>query len=399
MMTVSIAIFLLFIGYIIFSIDKKQEDFPVPPILVLIGIGLFFVPYFSSVDVTKEMIYNVFLPSMLFVSAYQFPFVDLKKYAGIITFLATAGIVVTVLLLGTVIYVVSLPFISLSFIGALLIASILTPTDPVSVVSVLKKSSKDNVTVDIVEGESLLNDGTSIVIFTFILGIYLQNQSLSSASFIGEFLFVSLGGVATGVVFGWLFSQAIHFTHHKEYQVMLSIILAYGSFHIAEHVGVSGVLATVFAGIMLSFEFGRVIQEEHFREALDGFWRIIEISILSLLFLLIGIVSADFLFFSYWPLAIAIFIVSLIVRLIIITSTIRLVPSWNKIISLNESILISWSGLKGSVSIFLILSIQSGSGQETEYIISLSFAVVLISLIIQSIGVHPLTQKLGSGPP
>lgn len=398
-MSVSIAIFLLFIGYIIFSIDKKQENFPVPPILVLIGIGLFFVPYFSSVDVTKEMIYHVFLPSMLFISAYQFPFADLKKYAGIIIFLATVGIVVTVLLLGSVIYTISLPFISLSFIGALLIASILTPTDPVSVVSVLKKSSKDNVTVDIVEGESLLNDGTSIVIFTFILGIYVHNQSLSSASFFGEFLFVSLGGVAIGVVFGWLFSQAIHFTHHKEYQVMLSIILAYGSFHIAEHVGVSGVLATVFAGIMLSFEFGRVIQEEHFRQALDGFWGIIEISILSLLFLLIGIVSADFLFFSYWPLAIAIFIASLIVRLMIITSTIKLVPSWNKIISLNESILISWSGLKGSVSIFLILSIQSGSGQETDYIISLSFAVVLISLIIQSIGVRPLTQKLGSGPP
>ncbi|MGJ9383829.1 cation:proton antiporter [Salipaludibacillus sp. CF4.18] len=393
-MSVSITIVLLFIGYIIFAIDKKQEDLPVPPILVIIGIGLFFVPFFLEVEVTKEMIYHVFLPALLFVSAYQFPFADLKKHAGIITFLATAGTLLMVVILGGIIYAVSLPFLSLSFVGAMLIASILTPSDPVSVVSVLKKSAKDNLIVDVVEGESLLNDGTSIVIFTFILGIFMQTQSLSPVAFVGDFLYVSLGGVAIGLVFGWLFSQAIHFTHHKEYQVMLSIILAYGSFHIAEHFGVSGVLATVFAGIVLSFEFGRLIKEEHFREALDGFWGIVEISILSILFLVIGIVSADYLFFDYWGLAIVIFIASLLVRFLIITGSTQLIPAWNKKVSLKESVLISWSGLKGSVSIFLILSLQVGSSQEIDVIISITFAVVLMSLIIQSIGVHPLAKKL-----
>ncbi|RKL67372.1 sodium:proton antiporter [Salipaludibacillus neizhouensis] len=393
-MSVSITIVLLFIGYIIFAIDKKQEDLPVPPILVIIGIGLFFVPFFSEVEVTKEMIYHVFLPALLFISAYQFPFADLKKHAGIITFLATAGTLLMVVILGGIIYAVSLPFISLSFVGAMLIASILTPSDPVSVVSVLKKSAKDNLIADVVEGESLLNDGTSIVIFTCILGIFMQTQSLSPVAFVGDFLYVSLGGVAIGLVFGWLFSQAIHFTHHKEYQVMLSIILAYGSFHIAEHFGVSGVLATVFAGIVLSFEFGNLIKEKHFREALDGFWGIVEISILSILFLVIGIVSADYLFFDYWGLAIIIFIASLLVRFLIITGSTQLIPAWNKKVSLKESVLISWSGLKGSVSIFLILSLQVGSSQEIDVIISITFAVVLMSLIIQSIGVHPLAKKL-----
>ncbi|SES11071.1 cation:proton antiporter [Salipaludibacillus aurantiacus] len=393
-MSVSITVFLLFIGYIIFSIDKKKENFPVPPILVIIGIGLFFVPYFSQISVTKEIIYHVFLPGLLFVSAYQFPFSDFKRYAGIITFLSTAGILLTVLLLGTLIYAVSLPFIEIPFIGALLMAAILTPTDPVSVVSVLKKSADDDLIADVVEGESLLNDGTSIVLFTFISGIYLQTQSISPMAFIGEFLYVSLGGIALGGVFGWLFSQAIHYTHNKEYQVMLSIILAYGSFNLAEFLGVSGVLATVFAGIMLSFEFGRAIREAHFREALDGFWGVIEISILSLLFLLIGILAADYLIFNYWGLAVLVFAGSLIVRLLVIAGATQLLPVWHKKMSMSECVLVSWSGLKGSVSIFLILSLKATGADGIDLIISLTFAVVLISLVVQSIGVHPLSKKL-----
>ncbi|WP_318036213.1 cation:proton antiporter domain-containing protein [Halobacillus amylolyticus] len=248
---------LLFIGYIIFTIDKKKENFPVPLILILVGIGLSFIPYFSSIEVTKDMIYHVFLPGLLFTSAYQFSPNALKKNAGIISFLATIGIMLTVLLLGWTIYVISGLFVSLSFVGSLLVASMLTPTDPVSVVSILKKSSGDKMMADVVEGESLINDGTSIVIFTVIVGIYLQDKTFSIGSFFGEFLLVSVGGVVVGLGFGWLFSKAIHITHHKEYQVMLSIILAYGIFNIAEHFGLSGVLATVFAGIMLSFEFNR----------------------------------------------------------------------------------------------------------------------------------------------
>jgi CPA1 family monovalent cation:H+ antiporter len=387
-------IILLFIGYMIFTIDKKKEDFPVPPILVLLGIGLSFIPYFSSVEVTKDLIYHILLPALLFISAYRFPPSALKRNGGIIGFLATIGIILTILLLGSAIYATASFFVSLSFIGCLLIASMLTPTDPISVVSILEQSSGNKLMADIVEGESLINDGTSIVIFTVLSGMYIQHTPFSIGKFLSEFFLVSLGGIILGLAVGWLFSKAIHITHHREYQVMLSIILAYGAFNIAELIGVSGVLATVFAGIMLSFEFERSITEDHFRESLDGFWGVIEISILSLLFLLIGIVAAHHLSFDTLGLAFIIFLASLAVRIFIITGTTQLFPAWRKKITWKESILLSWSGLKGSMSIFLILSLQAKESQHTDLIISLTFAAVLLSLFVQSIGVHPLSKKL-----
>ncbi|MCR6109998.1 sodium:proton antiporter [Bacillus sp. A301a_S52] len=388
-------IMLLFIGYIIFTIDKKKENFPVPAILTVVGIGLFFVPYFSQVEVTPNIIYHVLLPGLLFTSAYQFPIDAFKQHGGLISFLATIGIVITVLMLGAAIFALAGLFTSLSFIGALLIATMLTPTDPVSVTAILQQSSREPLVANVLEGESLINDGTSIVLFTVILSIFLENSALSFTQVLWEFAYVSFGGTAIGFLGGWLFSKAIHLTHERDYQVMLSIVVAYGTFNVAEYMGFSGVLATVSAGMMLSFEFGRLIKEEHFRDALDNFWRIVEVSVLSILFLLIGLVAADYLSFNYWVLGILIFTVSIGIRCFLIITTTQFFSSWRRKIGWKTATILSWSGIKGAVSVFMILSVkEAGSGTETDLIISLTFAALLLSLVIQSIGVYPLSKKL-----
>lgn len=393
-MSSSQVILLLLIGYLIFTFDKKQSYLPVPVLLVIVGIGLSFIPYFSSINVTPKMIYHVFLPAILFTSAYSFSSANFKKNAGIITFLATIGILSTVAVLGAIIFAVSGPFVSISFMGALAIASILTPTDPVSVVSILEESADNKKISSVVEGESLINDGTSIVIFSFLAGMLTRGKSFTAMNFVTDFLVVSLGGAALGVAFGWLMSKAVHYTHHREYQVMLSIVIAYGSFNLAELIGVSGVLATVFSGIMLSFEYGRSIREDHFKDTLDGFWSIAELSVLSLLFLLIGIEATDFLQFNAWGFAFVIFIVSLGVRFAVIMGTTQVFKEWRQRMSWRESALISWSGLKGSMSVYLILELQAKSSVDSDMIISLAFAAVLISLVIQSLGVSPLSKWL-----
>src|SRR5690606_26387351 len=99
-MTAALATILLCIGYLAFTIDKKQENFPVPVVLVLIGIGLSFMPYFKDIEVTETMIYDVFLPGLLFVSAYQFSTDALRKNAGIIGLLSTVGLGLTIALVG-----------------------------------------------------------------------------------------------------------------------------------------------------------------------------------------------------------------------------------------------------------------------------------------------------------
>ncbi|SDJ76344.1 cation:proton antiporter [Sediminibacillus albus] len=386
-------ILLLFIGYLIFSIDKKQKNFPVPVVLVLIGIGLSFIPYFDSLVISKEIIFNVFLPTLLFTSAYSFSLPALKNNRWIIACLSTVGLIATASLLGLAIYMVSAPFIEISFLGALLVSAILTPTDPVSVVSILKNASGKKNIANVVEGESMVNDGTSIVLFSVILTMYTRGESFSIGYFLSEFLTVSIGGIVLGIIFGWLLSRAVHYTHHKQYQVMLSIVVAYGSFYIAELMGVSGVLATVAAGIMLSYEFGQTDKEEHFHTSLDGFWNIAKPSVLALIFLLIGIDAADYLAFPGWALAFLIFLLSLIVRFVVLGTVTQAFPIWNKKFGLRDVSLITWSGIKGTMSIALLLSFEANAGND-NILISLTFAAVLLSLIIQSAGIYPLTKRL-----
>ncbi|MFD1019755.1 cation:proton antiporter [Thalassobacillus hwangdonensis] len=385
-------ILLLFIGYIVFTLDKKQKNIPVPALLLVIGVVFSFLPFFSEVNVTKPVIYDILLPALLFISAYRFSPKALRENAGIIATLSTLGLIATAVLLGFTIYVIGGLFVSLSLVGALVIASILTPTDPVSVVSILKQSADDPKVADVVDGESMINDGTSIVLFTVLAGILTGEKSFDFLSFIGEFLYVSLGGAVTGVILGWIVSKAVHFTHQKDYQVMLSIVLAYGSFHIAEHIGVSGVLATVASGIMLAWEFENTNKEDHYREALDGFWNVVEPSVLALVFLLIGIEATGYLAFDHWGLAILLFIASIIIRFIVIAGTFQFFSRWRNTVSWQQIGLISWSGIRGTMSVVLLLSLEAQASEEATLLMSISFAVVFLSLIIQSLGVYPLSK-------
>jgi monovalent cation:H+ antiporter, CPA1 family len=190
------------------------------------------------------------------------------------------------------------------------------------------------------------------------------------------------------VSLGWLASKAIHFTTDSRYQIMLSIILAYGSFYIGEELGVSGVLATVFSGIMLSYEYGRTIKEHHFRRDLDGFWTVMEPTILTFLFLLIGIQATQYLSFSLIGWIFFLFILSLVVRYVIIIGVVKVRKTWRKKYGWKEVFILTWSGIKGTMSVALLLSID---GQGPQLLHSLTFGVILFSLIIQSIGIYPLT--------
>ncbi|TKD65785.1 cation:proton antiporter [Pseudalkalibacillus hwajinpoensis] len=383
---------LLFIGYLVYTIDNKQKNFPAPLVLLLLGIALSFFPFFTNVHITKEIIFEWFLPALLFISAYQFPFTHLKKHAGIIAALSTVGLLLSALLLGTLLYAISGPFLSLSFVGALLIASILTPTDPVSVVSILKKASKDPKIADVVEGESMVNDGTSIVLYTVIASMYLDGERFSITSFSYDFILVSLGGIAIGALFGWIVCRAIYFTHQRQYQVMLSIVLAYGSFYVAEKLGVSGVLSVVAAGIILSYELDGFIKESHYREYLNSFWEVVEPSILALIFLLIGIETTNYLDFNNWAFAGIIFLSSVVVRFLVLTGIIKSFSSWRNEFNWKDISLVTWSGIRGTMSVALLLGLESEYGSANGTVISLAFGAVLLSLVFQSLTIYPLSS-------
>ncbi|AQQ52305.1 cation:proton antiporter [Planococcus lenghuensis] len=391
MVTHQIAVLLL-IGYIVYTIDLKQKYFPVPVVLVLLGMVLSFIPFLSDLYISREIIFNVFLPALLFTSAYKFPLAQLKKHIGIITTFSTVGLMATAALLGTAIYFVSDPFISLSLTGAFLLAAILIPTDPVSVTAIIKNSTGKEELADVVEGESMVNDGTSIVLFTIFLSMVQTGNRFSFWHFLSELVLVSAGGILVGLVMGWLASRAIYYTHNERYHVMLTIVLAYGSFYIAHALSVSGVLASVVAGIMMAYEFGRTMTYR-IKDSLDEFWEIIEPTILSILFLMIGIRAVPYITFTEWGLAVIIFVLSVFVRFAVLSGLVYAVPAWRKDFKGYASIL-SLAGIKGTMSVALLLWLETEEMSTEAPLISVAFAAVLLSLILQSVGIYPMTQWL-----
>ncbi|PTL39684.1 sodium:proton antiporter [Alkalicoccus saliphilus] len=383
---------LLFIGYLVYTLDHHKEDLPVPSILVIIGIFLSFIPFFSGVAITADILYEIFLPALLFTGAYQFSPARLKKYAAGITILGTAGLAATIFLSGWAIYLIMQPFAAVPLLAAFLIAAILTPTDPVSVMQILSQDLNDELVTTIVEGESLLNDGTSVVAFAFLFSWYTGSTPGMMEGTV-QFAVVSGGGILVGLAGGWLFSRAVHVTHERYYQIMLSIVVAYTVFYTAEFVQVSGVLAVVFAGLVLSSTFSRSAKERHFREALDGFWKVVEVSFLSILFLMIGIAASSYLFHEYWLLAAAIFVVLLALRTAVVSTCSAVLPPIESI-NWKEQLLISISGVKGVVSVYLILKLESLASAEMDILLSISFSAVILSLLLQSIAIHPAAIKL-----
>ena len=390
---------LLLVSIVVRMLDIKQKYFPVLVILALIGIGLSFIPIFSDFSVASDVLYEVFIPGLLFVSAYQFSAKAFKSNAPVIITLATIGMLSTVFLLGIGIYYIAALIHPLAWNVSLLLAAILVPTDPVSVVNILKKSNGVDEIADIVEGESMLNDGTSIVMFTIVLSMVETNGGFSILHFLQEFLFVSAGGVGVGLITGWILSKLLRFTSHPDYLVMLSVLTAYGSFLLAEQFGFSGVLATVVSGIMLSFAFAKKETEieKETRNHLNIFWNIINPILTSILFLFIGIQATSYLNFNQWPLAFMVFLLSVLARTIIVFSLMSIFPNWRKTLFRNKLLnfsLLSWAGIKGSMSIVLLLWTVNSSVGNQSLVISIAFAAILISFVLQSMGVYPLTKLL-----
>ncbi|WP_413526713.1 cation:proton antiporter [Marinilactibacillus psychrotolerans] len=390
---------LLLVSIMVRMLDIKQKYFPVLVVLALIGIGLSFIPIFSDFSVASDVLYEVFIPGLLFVSAYQFSAKAFKSNASVIITLATIGMLSTVFLLGIGIYYTAALIHPLAWNVSLLLAAILVPTDPVSVVNILKKSNGVDEIADIVEGESMLNDGTSIVMFTIVLSMVETGGGFSILHFLQEFLIVSAGGVGVGLLTGWILSKLLRFTSHPDYLVMLSVLTAYGSFLLAEQFGFSGVLATVVSGIMLSFAFAKKETEieKETRNHLNIFWNIINPILTSILFLFIGIQATSYLNFNQWPLAFMVFLLSILARTIIVFSLMSIFPSWRKTIFRNillNFLLLSWAGIKGSMSIVLLLWTVNSSVGNQSLVISIAFAAILISFVLQSMGVYPLTKLL-----
>ncbi|MGH9702056.1 MAG: Na+/H+ antiporter [Candidatus Acidiferrales bacterium] len=337
---------------------------------------------------TPEVILIFFLPALLFEGSLK---INLRKLIGgmvPIVVLATLGVVIATLVAGyTVHWLVGLPLLM-----AVLFGAIISATDPIAVLSIAKDMGVSKRLTLLLEGESLFNDGTAVVLFQILLaGVLTGNFNLAIG--IGEFLQSVLGGAMIGLALGYVASKATSRIDEPQIEITLTTILAYSSYLIAHHLKVSGVIATVFAGLMVG-NLGTKGMTPRTRVALASFWEYASFIINSLLFLLIGMeVRLADLVHEWRPVGLAIAAV-LLGRALVVYGLTGITNLFSEKISLRWQHVLVWGGLHGALSLALALSLSPGFEYRAR-ILTFTFGVVAFSMIVQGLSIKPLIRLLG----
>jgi CPA1 family monovalent cation:H+ antiporter len=282
--------------------------------------------------------------------------------------------------------------INLSLPLALVFGALIAATDPVSVVALFRTLGVPKRLSVLIEGESLFNDGTAIVLFNLMLVIVLTGK-FSLADSVVDFFVISIGGILVGLVLGWLIAQLISRVDNYLIETTFTTILAFGSYLIAERYGFSGVLAVVAAGLV-NGNISPQGMSPTSRIVIFNFWEYVAFLANSLVFLLLGLqINISSLLSSWQPILWAILAI-LVARFIIVYGLSWLGNHFSEPIPFRWQHILNWGGLRGAISLALVLSLPAEIGPERDLLRVMAYGVVLFTLLVQSTTMSPLIRRL-----
>lgn len=387
----------LLIAASVIAVIAKRIGIPYTVALVLGGLLLSVVPLPALAPLhqgnrpdwlTPDVILTLFLPALLFEGSLK---IELRRITTDIVpllLLANIGVLIATLVTGFVIYFA----VGMSLIVALLFGSILSATDPISVLSIFKELAVDERLAVLVEGESLLNDGTAVVLFQILLASAIGG-GVGLASGAGQFLLSVAGGALLGLAPGYLVSKLTKRIDDAQVEITFTTILAYGSFLLARHLHLSGVIATVVAGLVVGNVAAKTGMSARTLTALRSFWEYASFIINSLVFLLIGLeVRLGGVLRAWKPILIAIVAIFL-GRILSIYTLVPFGNMFSKRIPFAWQHVMVWGGLRGALSLALALSLDSAFPYRDQ-ILNLTFGVVVFSILVQGLTIKPLLRML-----
>jgi len=380
-----IIVILLFIASLVGIVARR---FRVPYTLGLVFIGLL-ITLLPQVDISIQptLIFALLIPPIVFEGAFHLNINDLRRdIVPILTF-AIPGVILTMAVVGTLVsWGTGIPLIYTLVFGAIVAA-----IDPVAVIALFRNLGVPKRLQVLLEGESLLNDGTSIVLFGLVLSTAITGSQVNLLASIIDFIRIAGGGFIIGLVLGAIISQMINRIDDYLIETTLTTILAYGSFLLAEELfHVSGVLAVVGAGLTAG-NIGPRGMSPTTRVVLFNFWEYAAFLANSFIFLLIGLqIEIASLFESWQMIAIAIIAV-IIARAITIYGL-----AWiGKDIPFRWQHVLNWGGLRGAISLALALSLPLALGESRNQLQVMTFGVVIFTLLVQGLTIGPLIRRLG----
>lgn len=387
---------LLFVIATAVAIGVRWLRIPYTVALVVAGLVLGTLHVLNPPHLTKDLLFSIFLPGLLFEAAFHVEFREFVQNRKAIISLAVPGVIVammlTALILQPVVNTLDLVH-DFTWAHALVFGALIAATDPIAVVSIFRRLGAPPRLAVLMEGESLFNDGTSIVFFTLMLSLAV-GQAVSLAGLVVNFFEIVGAGILVGTTIGLLISKVIERVDEPMIEITLTTIAAYGSFVVAEHLHSSGVIATVVAGMLCGNYGARTGMSPSTRIAVETFWEYIAFALNSVVFLLIGFeVRLASLLASWAPILVA-FGAVLLGRAVVVGSVTAALRWTHERIPASWAALLGWGGLRGGLSMVLVLSLAPGFPHR-ELLVTMTFGVVILSILVQGTTMAPLLRRLG----
>ena len=376
-------------------------------IALLVSLGLIasrlFTPAFEQeaaqflkqVDFDDTLMQGM-LCFLLFAGALHINLNELREQKAVIGTLAVVGVVISMFVFGTVIYYVlgwlGLP---LSYAWSVLFGALISPTDPVAVIGILKNAKVPHSLEIQIAGESLFNDGIGVVAFIVLHEIAVGGEEASTGHIAQLFLEEAVGGALFGLVIGWIAYRLLKSVDNYRVEVMLTLALVMGGYALASVVHVSGPIAIVVAGLFIGNHGRAFAMSDTTRQNLDMFWELIDEILNALLFVLIGLEVLVLTFTRDLFLAGLLAIPAILAARWVSVALPLAVMGRRRKFPPGTVTIMTWGGLRGGISVALALSLPAGS--EREIILAVTYIIVIFSILVQGLTVEKVVRRVVKG--
>src|SRR3954454_4029170 len=402
MAAAEVFVFLLFAVALLAGVARRI-DVPYPVALVVGGLAIGLVPGLPTPELDPDVVFFAFLPPLLYSAAFLASAYELRDTAQPIGLLDVGLVLLTVVGLAAVGHLA----LGLPWVAAFVLGAVLGPTDPVAATTVINRLGAPARIQTILEGESLVNDGTGLTALK--VAVAAAGASVTLAGAAGKFVVVGLGGIAVGLAVGWLASKVRAAMEDSSLDLVLSLLTPFAAYVPAERLGVSGVLAVVPAGLLVRHR-SLDIAAAGTRLRTISFWDSLSFLLNSLLFLLLGLqlphVADRVQGSSPAALGLQALLVAVVAIAIrtawmfavppLISGLARFTPIEPSGTTARERLVLGWSGMRGAVSLAAALSIPD-SVPARDQLIVVAFGTVVITLVLPGVTLAPLVRRLGVG--
>lgn len=364
-------------------------------LLALKPLGLDLTPQANTIlgeiDFNQTLMHGM-LSYLLFAGALHVNLADLAEQKWLIATLATLGVLASTTIIGVLLWLLlDLINIDLPFLYCLVFGALISPTDPIAVLGILRTVHAPKSLETKITGESLFNDGIGVVVFILISGFAFGETDITPGAVIAFFLKEALGGVIFGFVIGGITYAMLKRVDNYQVEILLTLALVTGGYAMAEVLHVSAPIAIVVAGLLIGNHGRLLAMSEITVERLDTFWELIDEILNAVLFVLIGLEILVITFEAHLLIAgvLSIFIV-LIARFISVGVPIFFIRKFRELTPGVIKIL-TWGGLRGGISVALALSLPASAERET--ILAITYCVVVFSILVQGLTIGRLIKR------